>query len=102
MCHSGAMKKDLVAEALVERFDGASFGSIVVRAVTVAPILNSHGDDAYRVRLVVEDPKGRTWAVDDMTAVDLFANKVAYEAGGDDYVYVNLVPLSVAGLSAAS
>ena len=94
------MRRDLVAEALVEHFDGARFGSVVVRSVTVAPILNSRGDDAYKVRLVVEDPVGETWAVDDMTTVDLFANKVAYEAGGDDYVYVDLVPLSDAGLSA--
>lgn len=84
------MKTDAVAEVLAERLSQAVVGGIVSRGAHVERTTNYAGEDVYLVEMDVDDPDGPTWSVDDLTNLDLLANRIAAEAGASEYVYVQL------------
>jgi hypothetical protein len=81
-------------EAVVEHLVGRTFGSTRVVAAIASVGRDADDDPATWLDLVLTDPRGETWPLEDMVALRREMVEVAAEADIDTVLYVRVKPLS--------
>lgn len=82
-----------LARAIQARLVGRLIGRTYVRSTSVHLGAGSEPDDSLVVEVVLSDPSGDTWPLDDVRAIYRVVSEVVVEtAGGNQPVYIRVSP----------